>query len=851
MLKLEQEINITTDERKKAYLTLELGIIEASRRNYAKSVKFICEAKDMFKKLNDNKSIAECLIEESLISYQSSSKNLANSISLLNEADNVIKGINNTNNIKAKILHYYGTFYYSEKRYTEALIYYTKAQKQAENNTLEYAKILDSFAIFYLRLNNQQLAVKCLNESLKIKKKLNKTYETGYTELLYGRYLSSIENYEEATVHLSKALAANEEICDDHTVARILDELAKIYIQLNKYELALDYYSKSVKIAKNIEPKILHAFISCTGASIEILKNKPETALNILEGISEPIFNSYNFKRGIALAYRTKGQAYNKLGKQQESVDYLKKSLELYKEAGIPIEIARCCYELGKIVSLNNELPLAISYLFEAMKVAKLYQLPYLTSNVEQLLHNLMESQLVNITDNTFEIKENFEKGTALFDTLAISADISSYNQSLSEPLIPLLNIGKAISQETDINKTLDIVAEETKKALNADRCSLFLLDKSTNELYSRVASDLGGQEIRFPSNLGLAGYVAMTGEIVNIKDAYNDPLFNRDVDKKTGYKTDTILCVPMRNSNHEIVGVLEVINKRGNTHFTDKDIDLLVSICASVGASLDNIRLLQKQVLMYKEQEKSFRSFINTLAASIDARDKITAGHSDRVTRYARLIAEQIGFSSQDKEVLEVSATLHDIGKLGVKDCVLCKEGKLTDEEYKHIQEHARITYEILNKLYFEDKFSNIPEIAASHHEKFNGSGYYRGLKGDEIPLGGRVIAIADVFDAITSKRHYRDRMPFDKVLDILRKDSGSHFDGKLVDEFFKINLLKIITVLSSRNDEIITEKEESIFRLYSLSDLHIILQKAESERTEENKKVLASFEKHYYAES
>ncbi len=93
-----------------------------------------------------------------------------------------------------------------------------------------------------------------------------------------------------------------------------------------------------------------------------------------------------------------------------------------------------------------------------------------------------------------------------------------------------------------------------------------------------------------------------------------------------------------------------------------------------------------------------------------------------------------------------------------------------MTDEEYKHIQEHSRITYEILDKNVFWRKFKKVPEIAASHHEKYNGKGYHKGLVGEDIPLGGRIIAVADVFDAITSKRHYRDRMPFKQVLNILK---------------------------------------------------------------------------------
>ena len=245
-----------------------------------------------------------------------------------------------------------------------------------------------------------------------------------------------------------------------------------------------------------------------------------------------------------------------------------------------------------------------------------------------------------------------------------------------------------------------------------------FCLIEETNELWSKVALGMGSQEIRFPANIGLAGHVVETGETINIKDAYNDHRFNKDIDKRTGYITRTILCMPMRNLNHEVVGVFQVLNKQGEATFSDEDEDLLIAIGSSAGIALENARLLKKQQLMFEEQKRSFNSFINTLAASIDARDKITSGHSMRVSGYATAIAEQIGFPKQDIEALEYAAMLHDFGKIGIKDSVLYKEGKLTFEEYKHIQEHAPITDDILKKMYFEERFKDVPEIASSHHE-------------------------------------------------------------------------------------------------------------------------------------
>ena len=116
------------------------------------------------------------------------------------------------------------------------------------------------------------------------------------------------------------------------------------------------------------------------------------------------------------------------------------------------------------------------------------------------------------------------------------------------------------------------------------------------------------------------------------------------------------------------------------------------------------------------------------------------------------------------------------------------CNKELLTPEEYKHIQEHVQITHNILDKIYMSNDFKMITEIACSHHEKYDGSGYYRHLKGEDIPYGGRILAVADVFDAITSRRHYRDKMPIQNVIDILLEGKNKHFDGNLVDVFLKI---------------------------------------------------------------
>ena len=291
-----------------------------------------------------------------------------------------------------------------------------------------------------------------------------------------------------------------------------------------------------------------------------------------------------------------------------------------------------------------------------------------------------------------------------------------------------------------------------------------------------------------------------------------------------------------------KLLGVFQVLNKLKDKVFTDEDEDLIIAIGSSAGIALENASLFKKQQLMYEEQKRSFNSFVNTLSASIDARDKVTAGHSRRVTGYATIIAEHIGLDKDYIEAVEYAAMLHDFGKIGVKDSVLYKEGKLTLDEYEHIKRHAVITSHILKNMFFEQKLKDVPEIASSHHERYDGAGYFRGLKGEEIPLGGRILAVSDVFDAITSNRHYRNRIPIVDALDLLKKNSGSHFDPNIVDAFFDVNMEKILTVLFRQDT---AQDEIAVFKDYSITIFYNLFKK--EERSEDENKLIEIFEKNY----
>lgn len=178
--------------------------------------------------------------------------------------------------------------------------------------------------------------------------------------------------------------------------------------------------------------------------------------------------------------------------------------------------------------------------------------------------------------------------------------------------------------------------------------------------------------------------------------------------------------------------------------------------------------------------------SAIKTLAAAIDRRDPITAGHSERVARLAVELGSAISLPKNELRMLNYAAILHDVGKIGIRDTVLLKPGRYTPEERSEMNKHALFTKEILEEIYFSKKYKSIPAIAAMHHEKLSGTGYPFGLKAEQLNVFGRILAIADIFDALISHRPYRKAMALADALNILRDEvKENHIDPNLVNIF------------------------------------------------------------------
>jgi HD-GYP domain-containing protein (c-di-GMP phosphodiesterase class II) len=361
----------------------------------------------------------------------------------------------------------------------------------------------------------------------------------------------------------------------------------------------------------------------------------------------------------------------------------------------------------------------------------------------------------------------------------------SSYNNTVEtdkqvRDLQVVLEITNIMAAEKNLDSLLRIIMEGATRVLNADVSSLFLCDYETNEFYSRFIQQSGVEEIRFPLDKGIAGSVVNTKKTVNIEDAYKDSRFNPDVDKKTSYRTRSILCMPLITREGNVIGVTQVLNKKAGV-FTEYDEKLLGVFSNQAAISIEN-------ALLYEENDALFQSLIRTLSKTIDARDPVTAGHSQRVALYAGKLAAASKLSAKAVNEIIVASFLHDIGKIGVRDDVLLKQGPLIPEEYDKIKEHALYTSEILEQIHFSRDLKNVPFLASAHHERVDGKGYPHGLKEDELPVSAKIIAIADVYDSLTAyDRPYKKAMPVAMALSILEEGRGMQFDSQLVDLFIK----------------------------------------------------------------
>lgn len=356
-----------------------------------------------------------------------------------------------------------------------------------------------------------------------------------------------------------------------------------------------------------------------------------------------------------------------------------------------------------------------------------------------------------------------------------------------SRSLQAVLHLGRALTSLKHLGDlvTLQLVPE-VARLLGAERATVYLADAARGELVSLVAMGMDFKELRFPLTRGIAGAAASGTAVVNVADAHRDSRFNPEFDRHSGFRTRSVLAAPMRDAAGTLVGVLQVLNKRRGGRFTAEDESLLSAIAAEASVAVVHARLVEAE-------RQLFESCITTLAATLDARDPYTAGHTHRVTEYAVGIGKALGLARAELDRIRLAGILHDMGKIVVPDAVLTQAWGSDRTKFEIMKTHASYTRVIVRTLKRPPELDALPDEAAMHHERVDGSGYPGGLKGEAIPLIARVLAVADVFDAITSKRVYHDPMPIDRALAFIRQGAGTHFSPDLVDAFFRYFVMEL----------------------------------------------------------
>jgi putative two-component system response regulator len=358
-----------------------------------------------------------------------------------------------------------------------------------------------------------------------------------------------------------------------------------------------------------------------------------------------------------------------------------------------------------------------------------------------------------------------------------------------------LIQVGIALSAEHNLERLLQLIVSEAQALTHAEGVSLYL--RQDDSLYFKITQNHAiAPSTPSPFSLPLndnahpsiAAYVVKTGETLNLANVYQLPdqapyQFNPNFDRKTGYCTTSMLTVPMRDLAGQVLGALQLVNHRDRDHQVGQ---IFPELETSVAESLaSQAAIAYKNILLEERLRNSYRDTIHRLSAAAEYRDPETGDHLVRMSHYSRIIAKHMGLPLAYQELIFDASPMHDLGKLGIPDAILLKPGKFTPEERTIMMQHAQIGADILGESASELlQVSKV--IARSHHEKYDGSGYPLGLKGEDIPLEGRIVALADVYDALSSPRVYKAAWSQEDVLDRIRQDTGSHFDPQVVAAFF-----------------------------------------------------------------
>ena len=401
---------------------------------------------------------------------------------------------------------------------------------------------------------------------------------------------------------------------------------------------------------------------------------------------------------------------------------------------------------------------------------------------------------------------------------------------SEKEKLDKLTKLGIELNQVRDMDLLLERILKDARYFVNADAGSIYIRHKDMLDFTYTQNDTLQGRlpvgekliysTFSIPINTkSIAGYVAATGEVLNLPDVYSIPTtapyaFSKIFDEESGYKTGSVFTVALKTARGDLLGILQIINgmdeNRRVVPFSEDDENTLLHFAGIAAVALERAQMT--------------RAILLRMISMAELRDpKETGAHVNRVGGYAVEIYENWARKHRldqkeidlNRDSLRMAAMLHDVGKVAISDLILKKPGRFNDDEYEIMKQHTTLGARLfLNPQ--SDFDETACEVALNHHERWDGNGYPghidissgngladytlpdgkpRGKKGAEIPLFGRIVALADVYDALSSARVYKEAWDEAKVLKIMEQESGKQFDPELVEIFFSsLNVLRSI---------------------------------------------------------
>ena len=353
-----------------------------------------------------------------------------------------------------------------------------------------------------------------------------------------------------------------------------------------------------------------------------------------------------------------------------------------------------------------------------------------------------------------------------------------------------LMGVGNMINSSLGRQRVLEGVMDSLITLMHAERGFLMLRHR-TGELKPEIARGIAHinlVEKEFEFSRTIVRRVAESCQSVLTTNAQEDPRFENQV-SIAAYQLRSIICAPLKIRG-QLIGVIYVDNRARSGIFRENDLELVSAFANQAAVAIDNADLFDNLQKSNRELEKANQAILNSWVRALDMRDKETEGHTQRVTILTERLALSMGVKGDALINIRNGALLHDIGKMGIPDSILLKKGGLTSEERAVMQEHPLMAKKMLEGIEFLRPAIDIPYC---HHEKWDGSGYPRGLKGMNIPFAARVFSVIDVWDALISDRPYRKGLPSDEVRQHIKTDSGKHFDPNVIRAFLELKDLSV----------------------------------------------------------